>query len=369
MPSHDRTWTDDQAREYASILDLANDAVIVLDLEGNVQFWNRGAERLYGFTPQDAMGKNAHTLLRSQFPVPLPKIMKTVRVQGEWRGEITQTTREGYEVIIASRWTPRVDANGRISGTFEINRDLTEEKCRQEHSRNAERLATLGRLAATVAHEINNPLDVLANILYLLKQEPLSETARGLLQQAEVEVKCIADITNATLRYSRSSAHPAEISLSDVLQNVLAMYSGRIRRSRIQVEHRYRAEGVVIARAGELRQVFANLIGNALDALPQGGRLRISVTPAGDRGFRVFVADSGTGIPVSLRARIFEAFFSTKGASGTGLGLWIARDIVEKHGGSIRLRSYTGDGRGSGTIFQVFVPRHSKELGLETSVA
>ena len=125
MPSHDRTWTDDQAREYASILDLANDAVIVLDLEGNVQFWNRGAERLYGFTPQDAMGKNAHTLLRSQFPVPLPKIMKTVRVQGEWRGEITQTTREGYEVIIASRWTPRVDANGRISGTFEINRDLT----------------------------------------------------------------------------------------------------------------------------------------------------------------------------------------------------------------------------------------------------
>jgi PAS domain S-box-containing protein len=366
---HDRRWSDDQARECASILDLANDAVIVLDLEGNIQFWNRGAERLYGFTREEAVGKNAHTLLRSQFPTPLLEILKTVRVQGEWRGEITQTTREGYEVIVASRWTPRVGPNARISGTFEINRDLTEEKHHEEHSRNAERLATLGRLAATVAHEINNPLDVLTNILYLLKQEPLSDTAHGLIDQAEVEVKCIADITNATLRYSRSSAHPAETSLSDVLQNVLAMYSGRIRSRRIQVEHRYRTEGVVIARAGELRQVFANLIGNALDALPQGGRLRVSVTPAGNRGFRVFIADTGTGIPDSLRARIFEPFFSTKGSSGTGLGLWIARDIVEKHGGSIRLRSYTGDGRRSGTIFQVFIPRRSKELGFETSVA
>jgi signal transduction histidine kinase len=126
---------------------------------------------------------------------------------------------------------------------------------------------------------------------------------------------------------------------------------------------------MVIARAGELRQVVANLIGNALDALPQGGRLRVSVTPAGNRGFRVFIADTGSGIPDSLRARIFEPFFSTKGSSGTGLGLWIARDIVNKHGGSIRLRSYTGDGGLSGTIFQVFIPRRTKELGFETSVA
>lgn len=368
VPPHDRPWSDDEAREYASVLDLANDAIIVLDLEGNIQFWNRGAERLYGFTREEATGRNVHTLLRTQYPNPLPELLAAVRLQGEWRGEIVHTTREGYQVVVASRWTPRVGTGGRLIGTFEINRDLTEEKRRQEHSRNAERLATLGRLAAIVAHEINNPLDVLSNILYLLKQEPLSDTARGLIEQGQVEVRCIADITNATLRYSRTSAHPAETSLGDVLQNVLTMFSGRIRSRCIQVEHRYRTEGVVMGRAGELRQVFANLIGNALDALPQGGRLRISLNSAGERGFRIFIADNGTGIPATLRARIFEPFFSTKASSGTGLGLWIARDIVEKHGGRIRLHSYTESGR-SGTIFQVFIPKRSKEINLESSVA
>jgi PAS domain S-box-containing protein len=367
VPAQSRTsWSDDEAREYASILDLANDAIIVLDLDGVIRFWNRGAERLYGFTREQACGKDAHSLLRTQFPVPLPEILAAVRVQGEWRGEIKHITCEGYEVTVASRWTPRVGAGGRLIGTFEINRDLTEEKRRQEHSRNAERLATLGRLAATVAHEINNPLDVLNNTFYLLKQQPLSEIARGLVEQAQAEVKCIADITNATLRYSRSGAQPAETRLCDVLDNVIAMYSGRIRN--IQVDKRYRTEGIVIANAGELRQVFANLVGNALDALPNGGRLRITVTAAGKRGFRVAIGDNGTGIPAAVRGRIFEPFFSTKASTGTGLGLWIARDIIEKHGGTIRLRSYTGPGP-SGTVFQIFLPRQTREPEFESSIA
>jgi PAS domain S-box-containing protein len=368
VPQRGNTWTDDEAREYASLLDLANDAVLVLDLEGNIRFWNRGAERLYGWTREEALGKNSHALLRTQFPVSVQQILNEVRARGEWRGEIHNVTRDGYAVMVATRWTPRIGPDGHISGTFEINRDITEERRRQEHIRTAERLANLGRLAATVAHEINNPLDVLNNLLFLLKQEPLSDTARDLIEHAEIEVKCIADITNATLRYSRNALNPVPTSLRDVLENVLAMYSARLRSRRIEVEKHYRSEGNVTARAGELRQIFANLVGNALDALSDGGRMRISLTPAGDRGFRVVVADNGSGIPPAVRERMYEPFYTTKGASGTGLGLWIARDFIEKQGGSIHVRSRTQPGR-SGTVFLVVIPHESKTNSFEASVA
>ncbi len=361
------SWSDNEAREYASLLDLANDAILVLDLHGTIEFWNCGAERLYGWRREEVLGKSAHEVLRTQFPVSSEELLNSVRTRGEWRGELVHTTKDGTNVIVASRWSPRLNDAGEMIGSFEINRDLTEEKRRQENSRNAERLATLGRLAATVAHEINNPLDVLNNIFYLLKQQPLSDTARELIQQGEAEVNCIADITNATLRYSRSSAQPTSITLRDVLDNVLVMHSGRIRTRNVQLDKRYRTDGNITARAGELRQVFANLIGNALDALPNGGKLRVSLTP-GDDGFFVGIADHGTGIPPAVRDKIFEPFFSTKGASGTGLGLWIARDIVRGHGGDIRVRSYTQPGR-SGTVFLVWIPRTFKAPRYGESVA
>lgn len=356
MPSRARaSWSDDEAREYASILDLANDAVLVMDLNGIIQFWNRGAERLYGWTREEALGKAAPELLRTEFSVPMAEVLKAVRVEGEWRGELVHINKEGRAVDVASRWTPRAAVSGRMIGTIEINRDITEEKRRQEQSRNAERLATLGRLAATVAHEINNPLEVLTNVLYLLKQEPQTEAAHALIQTGEAEVKCISEITNATLRYSRSAAQPAETSLRDILDNVLLMHSGRIRTRQVNVEKSYRGEGRIVARAGEIRQVIANLIGNALDALSNGGKLRVSLTAAGHHGFRIAIGDHGTGIPAAARERIFDPFFTTKGSSGTGLGLWIARDIVQKHGGSIRVRSYTNPGR-SGTVFMIYLP-------------
>jgi PAS domain S-box-containing protein len=369
MPPRSRaSWSDDEAREYASLLELASDAVLVLDLEGKILFWNRGAERLYGWTSGEVLGKSAHELLCSKLPIPRSEVLAAVRVQGEWRGEIIHTNKEGLGVVVATRWTPRVDARGKLIGTFEINRDLTEEKRRQEHSRNAERLATLGRLAATVAHEINNPLDVLSNIFYLLKQQPLSDAASELVRKGELEVKCIADITNATLRYSRYSAQPAQTSLGDILDNVLAMHSGQIRTRHVSVERRYRTEGNVIARAGELRQVFANLVGNALDALPDGGRLRVSLTRGGANGFFVAIADRGTGMTPAVREKIFEPFFTTKGASGTGLGLCIAHDIIRNHGGTIRVRSYTQPGR-SGTVFMLWIAKNLKAQQFSASVA
>ncbi len=361
-------WTDDEARDYASMLDLANDAILALDLEGTITFWNRGAERLYGWTKAEALGQSAHDRLRSEFPIPLDEIVSAVRFRGEWRGEIIHTSKDGRRVVVASRWTPRFGAGEEMTGTFEINRDLTDEKRAQEHSRNAERLATLGRLAATVAHEINNPLDVLSNIFFLLNDKPLPESARELVRMGEAEVQCIAEITRATLRYSRGTPQPAEATLSDILDTVLAMYSGQIRSRNVQVTKRYRTEGKIVARAGELRQVFANLIGNALDALPNGGMLRVSLTRFGSAGYLVCVADRGSGMPADVREHMFEPFFTTKGASGTGLGLWIARDLVRSHRGSIRVRSYTQPGR-SGTVFVVRIPATVEGTDYSESVA
>jgi len=367
MPPRARdSWSEDEARDYATILDLANDAIIVMDLEGHIAFWNRGAERLYGWTSEEAIGQQCHALLKTVFPVPLPEILTAVRIQGEWRGELVHVNKDGRSVVVASRWTPRTNVAGAMIGTFEINRDLTEEKRRQDHSRNAERLATLGRMAATVAHEINNPLEVLTNIFYLLKMQPQTDVARALIEDGEAELRTIAEITNATLRYSRAAAQPAETSVRDVLDNVLSMYSGQIRSRHVQVEKRYRTAGKVVVRAGEIRQVFANLIGNALDALPNGGKLRVGVKDA-HPGVTVAIADRGTGIPTDARDKVFEAFFTTKGSSGTGLGLWISRDIIQKHGGTIRLRSYTTPGR-SGTVFLITLPGLT-EVKAEPSVA
>lgn len=355
MPARTReSWSDDEARDYATILNLANDAIIVMDLQGTIGFWNRGAERLYGWTSEEATGKNCHELLKTSFPVPLREIHAAVRVQGEWRGELVHTNKDGRSIVVASRWTARTNATGAMIGTFEINRDLTEEKRRQEHSRNAERLATLGRLAATVAHEINNPLEVLTNIFYLLKSQPQTAPATALIEEGEAELKTIAEITNATLRYSRVAIQAAETNIRDLLESVLSMHSGQIRARRVQVEKRYRTDRKVVVRAGEIRQVFANLIGNALDALPNSGKLRVTLNDA-HPGVCVVIADRGSGIPVDARKRIFEAFFTTKGSSGTGLGLWISRDIIQKHGGSIRVRSYTTPGR-SGTVFMIRLP-------------
>ncbi len=368
MPARARdSWSDDEARDYATILDLANDAIIVMDLRGTIDFWNRGAERLYGWTSQEATGQTCHSLLKTIFPVPLAEILAAIRAQGEWRGELVHVNKDGRSLVVASRWTPRTNAAGALIGTFEINRDLTEDKRRQEHSRNAERLATLGRLAATVAHEINNPLEVLTNILYLLGSQPQTESARALIKEGEAELRTIAEITNATLRYSRAAAQPAETSIRDLLDNVLAMYSGQIRSRHVLLEKQYRNDKRVVVRASEIRQVFANLIGNALDALPNGGKLRVSVSGA-HPGVYVAIADHGTGIPADAREKIFEAFYTTKGASGTGLGLWISRDIIEKHGGSIRVRSYTTSGR-SGTVFMIRLPGLTAQIAQQPSVA
>jgi PAS domain S-box-containing protein len=246
--------------------------------------------------------------------------------------------------------------------------DTTEQKRAEEALRRTEKLAAAGRLAASVAHEINNPLEAVTNLLYLIRQENLTAPASRYTEMATSEVARISAITQQTLRFYRQSTLPAQANVSDLLDSVLTLHAGRIGTLQVDLVREYQDELQLFCFAGELRQLFANLVTNALDAMsPGGGRLIVRARAVGDNGHtgvRVSVADTGSGISVDARRHIFEPFFTTKEATGTGLGLWVSEQIIRKHHGSVRLRSRAdGDGAHRGTVFSVFFPY--KGIGLE----
>lgn len=349
-----------ELEQQARVLDLANDAIIIVDAEGRITFWNRGAEHLYGWTREEALGRAVPDLLRTESRQSRHAIETAVVSNGQWQGELKHTTRSGEQLVIASRWNLYVDENGKRLGTFEINRDVTSEKRAEEALRRSEKLATAGRLAATIAHEINNPLEAVTNLIYLLaSNDALDPASRDYVSLAQSELGRVSQLTKQTLGFYRDNSRPETIDIGQLLDEVLTLYDARLQSKDIQVEKRYgRGEGVH-AVAGELRQVFSNLVANSIDAMPGGGKLTVRIAYRGRngrRGVRVTVADTGVGIAPENRHNIFEPFFTTKKDVGTGLGLWVAQEIVSKHGGALRVRSRIGDGS-SGTVFTVFLPQ------------
>jgi signal transduction histidine kinase len=235
-----------------------------------------------------------------------------------------------------------------------------------EALRKSEHLAVAGRLVATMAHEVNNPLEALGNLLYLLENSNSLEEARSFGQLAAKEFRRISEIVDHTLKFHRAPAKPAFTDVSELAISALTLFRGKLRerqiRERIKVE---RAFGYCCE--GEVRQALVNLIGNAVDAMREGGNLRIHVLPVSINGVehaRLTVADTGGGIRREIRKNLFKQFFTTKGSGGTGLGLWLTRDIVEKNGGRLRFRSRTD--APSGTVFTMYLPAepgHSGDRG------
>ena len=258
--------------------------------------------------------------------------------------------------------------------------DASDRKRGEEALRKSEKLAATGRLAASIAHEINNPLEAITNLLFLLRNYcDLQDPALNYVTMAEHEARRISEITQQTLRFYRQSTLPTRARMADLLDSVLSLYHGRLNSQNIQVERNYDPEMDLFCFAGELRQVIANLVGNAIDASNSGGRLLVRArrsrswkNPA-QTGVRFAVADTGTGMDPEVRERAFEAFFTTKEATGTGLGLWVSHEIIMKHHGIVHVRSRTarhlaGDGARSGTVFQVFIPDDAA-LGAESKLA
>jgi PAS domain S-box-containing protein len=240
--------------------------------------------------------------------------------------------------------------------------DITDRKLAEEALRLSDKLATVGRMAASIAHEINNPLESVTNLLYLIRTHAaLSEEVRPLVDLAQSEMERVAHVARQTLAFYRDPSSPAETRLSMLLDGVLRLYAAKLNAAQIAVETRYETERSVPVIAGELRQVFSNLLLNAIDAMPEGGAIAVHVYQtrawrgAGGAGMAVVLRDTGSGIARAHLRTIFDPFFTTKGARGTGLGLWVSKGIVEKHGGAITVRSSTLPGR-SGTCFRIFLP-------------
>lgn len=239
--------------------------------------------------------------------------------------------------------------------------DLTMQKKSEELLRRTEKLAVAGRLAGAIAHEINNPLEAIMNCLYLLGQHELTEEPRQLLDAAQSELNRVAQITVQTLRFHRSSAHARAGDLHELIETVVRLLASRIARHGIELIRRYGEIPQLVMYDGEIRQMIANLVSNAIDAMPTGGRMlirtvRVQDAKTGQTGVRLTVADDGVGMDAETRARIFEPFFSTKGITGTGLGLWISQEIVEKQAGRIHVRSrLSTPNRRGGTVVTVFL--------------
>jgi len=242
-------------------------------------------------------------------------------------------------------------------------RDQMEQYARaQEALRRSEKLAVTGRLAASIAHEINNPLEAVTNLLYLIRTSDFGQ-AHKYLEQADQELARVAEITRQTLRFYREPNHPVDTEVANVLHSVLVLYNSRLMAANVTVQlEAHDNAAMILASPGELRQVIANIVGNAIDAMRRGGRLRIrtSVQRSGgaeDR-VRLTIADTGSGIPASLLPAIFEPFVTTKGETGTGLGLWVTGEIIRRNRWTVRVRSRCGP-RKSGTVFSIAMPLRS----------
>lgn len=245
-----------------------------------------------------------------------------------------------------------------------IVRDVTERSRAEETLRRTEKLAATGRLAASIAHEINNPLEAITNLLFLLKNfSGVGQPALQYITMAEHETRRITEIAQQTLRFYRQSTSPIRANVDELINSVLDLYKGRMNTLTIRIERQFDKETTLFCFEGEIRQVIANLIGNAVDATPEGGRLIVRARPSHDWGnpesvgVRLTVADTGSGMTPEVRSRIFEAFYTTKDATGTGLGLWVSHEIIVKHRGHVRVRSRAAEpGHSGGTVFQVFLP-------------
>ncbi len=281
---------------------------------------------------------------------------------GDYEVEYRTIWPDGTVHWIGSRGRVIFDEAQQPERMLGIGMDITERKLAEDALRKSEKLAAAGRLAATIAHEINNPLAAVTNLLYLLRQtESWDERAHWYVAQAERELARVTHVARQTLGFYRDTTSPREVNLSKTVDEVVSLYLPRIESRKIKLASDFDPGAEVIGFAGEIRQVISNLVANAIDALEEGGTLIIRVhrsremTEASRPGARIIVADSGSGIPPHHRKKVFEPFFTTKQDVGTGLGLWVSREMVHKHGGKIRLRSSTHPHR-KGTVFSVFLP-------------
>jgi PAS domain S-box-containing protein len=287
---------------------------------------------------------------------------RSVETGEPYLNEFRLQRKDGMFRYLLARAIPIRNDAGEIERWIGSATDIHDQKLAEDALRKSEKLATAGRLAASIAHEINNPLAGVTNSLYLaLQDDSLNAHTKTYLLTAEQELQRVAHITTQTLRFHKQSNAPSPTDLCDIVDSVLALFGHRLAGKSIRIQAECERGAIATCFGDELRQVIANLVSNAMDAMPEGGALRVRVKQARSwkqerqQGVRIVIGDSGHGIPAGVQERIFEPFVSTKETTGIGLGLWVSEGIVRKHGGMIRVRSRAG-AQPSGTVFAVFIP-------------
>ncbi|CAN5709896.1 hypothetical protein BH10ACI4_BH10ACI4_35960 [soil metagenome] len=346
------------ATKLEQVLEATTDAVVLLDRDWRFTYVNkRGQEILQ--SSGDLTGKIAWEAFPAMIYPDSPFVFHYHRAMYEGRqGEFVA------EYPAPLNLTIQIMVHPSSAGIIIFFRDITQQKLRESALVRTEKLAAVGRMASSIAHEINNPLEAVTNLLYLARQTEGLPEVHSYLDVADSELRRVGNIVNQTLRFHRQASKPQSVSCVDLFSTVLSMYESRLRNFGIVVEKRKRANKPAEIYEGDIRQVLNNLVGNALDAMPRGGRLLVRSREAtdwrsGSKGLVLTVADSGSGMDAETQAHIFEAFFTTKGIGGTGLGLWVSAEIVERHGGRIIIRSSQRKGR-SGTVATLFLPFDSQ---------
>jgi signal transduction histidine kinase/FixJ family two-component response regulator len=374
---------------FHRLVEAAPLALVIADTQGRITYANSGAWRLMGFLhddPENGPFTLAHILCADEFggdsSVPdsaeqiAERLLAKVKDTHSETWETTCTHVDGTTIptlLAAAVLTTEPVPEALQIAVFFV--DLRDQKRSEEVLRRTEKLAAAGRLAASIAHEINNPLEAVTNCLYLLDQGELPEPHRGYLKMAQMELDRVTQITTQTLRFYRQSTRPVPTEIPDLLESVLALYEARLRDQAITVVREFAEAPPILALDGEIRQVLNNLIGNAVDAMkgcPQPRTLLLRAHAGrrrdGSPAVSLLIADRGCGMSPATMARMFEPFFSTKGITGTGLGLWVSCEIIAKHNGLLQCRSRVGEG----TVFRLVLPLQSPiaedghDLGIPT---
>jgi len=365
--AEERARASEALRDRDDVLQIALRAngmgLWVWDSQQDIVQWSDEVYRIAGREP-GSVEPTTETWLAFVHPEDAEAVRTAVmqaRVAAEYHQQHRILLPDGTVRWVESRGKSQHDGQGHVTRIAGVLADITSRKLSEEAMLRAEKLAVAGRLAASVAHEINNPLEAVANLLYLIAHSNTIEAAQPLAQQALEELMRVSLITQQTLKFHRQAGSPKITTLSEVIQTVLALFRGRLRSSQIEVEVRADREESVACMPGEIQQIFANLISNAIDAMPRGGRLVIRLRPSRDwrnpknRGMRITFCDSGTGMDRATMGRMFEPFFTTKPETGTGLGMWVVAQLVERHRGHVHAWS-SQDAQSSTTAISVFLP-------------
>jgi PAS domain S-box-containing protein len=361
----------ERSRNWFQItLESIGDAVLACDRDSHITFMNPIAARLTGWSASDAMGRSAHEIIRifdeqSRKPLenPAAKVALSDSILSV-SGQSLLIARDQSECIIQHNAAPIRNRQGKTTGAVLVFRDVTDQLRTQQALQSSEKLAVAGRLAASIAHEIHNPLDSIANLHYLIDNEEDPQVQREYLALARQELARTIQITRTMLSLYRESESPVLTSLSDLTRGVLLLLDRRVQDQSVSVEENYLGDCTVEGFPAELRQVLTNVLVNAIEAAGRNGRVRVHLEaqPAQElrgSGVLVQITDSGKGIASGAGERIFQPFFTTKGEAGTGLGLWVSLGIIQKHGGAIHIfNSHVPDIPGA--CVEIFLPRSNR---------